>query len=590
MIKKTKKTKSLALILMLVMILTTVPMMAFATDTWDSVTVDGLTVSVSSGTEALEINTTSSKSNFDIDSTDSDYPFSFSMILSHGDYTGTPTVSNGGTFTVYDQTATEDYCLVTLPENTTSIVTIVTAANSKTLTFNCDEPTGGSAGSGTGVYSFLPAPGQFVNEGIDSGGWGDIYQSGGTALKTLKDAHSATGVSLGAYGGSIVFDFGANGIDNTSTNKYGVDFIVYGNAFTNWAEPGCIQVAQADANGEPDTWYDIAGSRHYMSGTDWNCKYVYANPTPSDNTSGTSTCVNVPYADTDNVSVNGSTQTWSSYSSMTTNTYHNHSWFPLARNYFDATDNTATTYTGSGVSGLMANISKIDGFATLKESQTVKDSSNNNIVSSATATLAYDGVNLNTSSATTTDYTFGYADVHANGSSYGTTSYNPYAAAGSSTGGDPIDISWAVDGNGQPVSLSSIRFVRVYTGVMNVGAFGETSTEVTGIYDADDAGTGTPSAPSIEIGDYTLEELYDEELVDTASPANMGVVEVDADGLADFLVSSTATVEATGGTNMYINSTNGTSLANVSLTAGTVVRIIAQSGTASPYIVSLKLI
>ncbi len=587
MTTRIKKTKLLAFVLMLAMILTLVPIMALADDTWDSVTVDGLTVSVSSGTEALAINQNSAY-DFDIDSTDGDYPFSFSMILTTGKYEGTPTVTNGGIFTVYSSSGGNDYCLVTLPEGTTSTVQIQTKDNKYDLTFNCEEPTGGTAGSsGTGIYSFLPAPGQFVNEGIDSGGWGDIYQSGGTALKTLVDANFATGVSLGAYGGSIVFDFGESGIDNTNTNKYGVDFIVYGNAFTNWSEPGCIQVAQdLDNNGVPDTWYDIAGSRHYMSGTDWDCEFVYGNPTPSDNTSGTSTRVNVPYADTDNVSVSGSTQTWSSYSEMTTNAYHDHSWFPLARNYFDATDNTATAYTGAGVSGLMANIDQLS-FATLKESQTIQDGDTppNAIVGSATATLAYKGVNLNQTAPTTMLYTFGYADVHANGSNYGTTSYNPYAATDSSTGGDPIDISWAVNSDGEPVSLSNIRFVRVYTGTMNVSAvFGETSTEIKGIYDADDTGSGAAQyIPTIK---YGQSQYY---MNVTVNHSNMGTTTINLNAGTYYINAAENNTDY-----FFINGVSKTSGQAVpfTVTSGetTYVQVITQDSTNSPYITLIKFV
>ena len=44
-----------------------------------------------------------------------------------------------------------------------------------------------------------------------------------------------------------------------------------------------------------------------------------------------------------------------------------------------------------------------------------------------------------------------------------------------------FDIDWAVDGDGRPIHLDSINFIRVYTGVnQNAGKIGELSTEITG--------------------------------------------------------------------------------------------------------------
>ena len=47
-----------------------------------------------------------------------------------------------------------------------------------------------------------------------------------------------------------------------------------------------------------------------------------------------------------------------------------------------------------------------------------------------------------------------------------------------------FDISWAVDTNGQPVSLPSIDFIRVYTAADEIlPTTGELSTEITGAID-----------------------------------------------------------------------------------------------------------
>ncbi|MBV8253301.1 MAG: hypothetical protein JO154_11895 [Chitinophaga sp.] len=68
-------------------------------------------------------------------------------------------------------------------------------------------------------------------------------------------------------------------------------------------------------------------------------------------------------------------------------------------------------------------------------------------------------------------YAWGYSDSYSN--DYVTYGYNTF------------DISWAVDGSGNPVSLGYIDFVKVYTGQnCNSGAMlGEISTEVKGARD-----------------------------------------------------------------------------------------------------------
>lgn len=571
-----RKTKLLSVLLMLAMLVALVPMGVLADDTWDSEVVGNLTISVSSGTEALEIVSSTHGENFDIASTDSDYPFSFTLKLSP--YTNVSSVAITSTGSGEAVTHTSgDYYLVTLPGDGSSSILTITPTNARERTFYCYPATGGTAGAaGTGIYAYLPAPGQFDNEGIGSGGWGDIYQSGSTNLKTLVDAHANTGVTLGAYGGSAVFDFGESGVDNTATNKYGVDFVLYGNAFSNWSEPGCVQVSQ-----DGSTWYDIAGSRHYMSGTDWDYEQVYANPTPADNTGGTSSLANVPYADKNNVSGSG-TQTWSTYGTVATNSYHNHSWFPLARNYFDTTERNATGYSaGGGASGMMANVSALP-FATLLEDQDIL--SGGSTVVADTTTLAFKGVNLNQTQPTTTLYAFGYADVHANGSSYGT-SVNPYAATGSSTGGDPIDISWAVNSNGEPVNLSNIRYVRVYTGVMNVSpAFGETSTEVTGIYNANDTGTGAATSDLVVKNGNTVK-----------NHSNMGTTDITTT-LTSYslrIFSDEPYVYVNGADVSGSCSSTAAYTQTVTFGAGEntkYIHVITQNGTESPYVTLFKIV
>ena len=65
-------------------------------------------------------------------------------------------------------------------------------------------------------------------------------------------------------------------------------------------------------------------------------------------------------------------------------------------------------------------------------------------------------------------FAYGYADNHSN----------------SNREGCSLDIAWAVDASGQPVSLSHIDFVRVYNAMnQSCGDIGETSTEISGAED-----------------------------------------------------------------------------------------------------------
>ncbi|MDO3695028.1 PKD domain-containing protein [Wenyingzhuangia sp. chi5] len=115
------------------------------------------------------------------------------------------------------------------------------------------------------VLSYRPGPGQYTNKNL-----GNIESS-------ESIIGNKTGlVSLGAMGGSIIFTF-----DHTVINKENEnDFIIYGNAFSGFSEPGIVQVS-FDENGNgiaDDTWYEIAGSAHSNEETLHNYNVTYVNP------------------------------------------------------------------------------------------------------------------------------------------------------------------------------------------------------------------------------------------------------------------------------------------------------------------------
>lgn len=488
------------------------------------------------------------------------YPFSFSLIASDRTKVASVTVSNGGSFHWayeedgnggyvtdedgnYVESTTTKYGVVVLPTTSASTVTVTGTGNIGSATFSCAQPCGGTTAAGTALYAYLPAPAQFVNEGVTTGGWGDAYDSTGTTLKGT----SATGVSLGFFGGYAVYEF-ENPIADDPTHPYGADFIVYGNAFWNNSEAGCIQVSQGpDDNGNWE-WYDIAGSMYYTKSTP-NASIKFTNPNPNEDkgitTAGaTSTLADVTYT------LNGTE------GKVTKNTFHNHSWFPLNANYFAA-------------SGSRAAMAKVDEFSFV--SRTLNSDS-------ITDTLTFTGTLLNNYPGTgkTDQIGFGYCDVHPNKTLGGTIAYNPYQTFTSSSdydtkvagtsGGDPIDIAWAVKSNGTPAKLGSIKYVRIYTGMAQMnGIFGEISTEVCGV--AACTGTGTGAAGKTltikkDLTSYKPESGWSKSLTPGA-----------------WTIKSSAS-------NVYINGARVDASSGYSLTveSGKTYQIITQNGTESPIV------
>lgn len=486
------------------------------------------------------------------------YPFSFSLIVSNRAKVASVTVSNGGSFHWayaqnadgsyvtdedgnYVESTTTNYGVVVLPTTSASTVTVTGTGNIGSATFNCAQPNGGTTAAGTELYAYLPAPAQFVNEGVTTGGWGDAYDSAGT----LK-GNSSTGMSLGFFGGYAVYKF-ENQIADDPTHPYGADFIVYGNAFWGNSEAGCIQVSK-----DGQTWYDIAGSMYYTKSTP-NASIKFTNPNPNEDkgitTAGaTSTLADVSY----DLTVNGTTTP----GTVTKNTFHNHSWFPLNANYFAA----------SGSRAAMAKVDELPFISRMLASNGVTDK----LTFTGTLLTNYPGTNK------TAEIGFGYCDVHPNKTLGGTIAYNPYQTFTSSSdydtkvagtsGGDPIDIAWAVKSNGTPAKLGSIKYVRIYTGMAQMnGIFGEISTEVCGV--AACTGTGTGAAGKTltikkDLTSYKPESGWSKSLTPGA-----------------WTIKSSAS-------NVYINGARVDASSGYSLTveSGKTYQIITQNGTESPIV------
>ena len=387
------------------------------------------------------------------------------------------------------------------------------------------------------VVSYLPI-GQFAT----GSGWG-------SATGKFTGGYSATGVSLGALGGYIEFEF-ANGITNNSNNPYGVDFVVYGNAFNGNPEAGAVQVSE-----DGKTWYELAGSMYY----DGNFNYAGTKVANKFSAAYTGTLNNatVEYTKGSSITV-GLKDASGSYAVPTGTLFGPAAWFPATDKYpqGSAHDNTGANVT----------------------------------VSHATNNLAFSGITAVPDYNTTATYAFGYADVTPNGSpaTYGD-AVNPYTLyTTAKTGGDGFDLEWAVDpATKMPIDVNgkTFRYVRVYSAVLDNATFGETSTEVCGIFttangqknaDGSAVDVGRTAAPTIIVGNKNIFNEYD------STPYGNTIV-VDTEGTLSN--GKTVTVTAETGANIYINSA---ATANYTATSSEPMRVIVQSGEKAPYIVIIK--
>lgn len=239
-------------------------------------------------------------------------------------------------------------------------------------------------------------------------------------------------VSLGAFGGSATYYFN-QGIKNDPLNPYGVDFTVYGNSTLTWSEPGIIQVMKDEnKNGIPDEiWYEIAGSDHFWNSTLMSYEVSYQN-------SGLTKASPIQW--TDNQGKSGI---------IPENSFHSQPYYPNST-YFPKVSSDKYSLRGTRISGFI-------------------DLSNPGFVNSYCRR-------------------FGYADNTPVLSFSEKLPDNPYTPEIEGSGGDAIDIGWAIDKDLKSVKLDEIHFIRIYTGMNDLaGWLGEISTEITGIRDIEPA-------------------------------------------------------------------------------------------------------
>ena len=283
----------------------------------------------------------------------------------------------------------------------------------------------------TRIIDFLPAPGQFVNSSESFNYAGASKLLGVDAEGNAVTPDPAAMVSLGGFGGYIIFGFDQP-VTNDPRHPYGVDFTILGNSFEPWekgwwCEPAAVQVMQdTNGNGIPDDgeWYELAGSDYWLSTTRRNITMTYHNPHYDSR-------YTVPWTTDDGQA-----------GALLTNAYHNQPYWPLPSCYPGGTDADRLSYTGTMI---MCSPDK-----------------------RCPSYIEFDRAPA-----------FGYADNRGVYTSDLTKPLNPYRDDEHGKASDGFDLSWAVDKDGNYVELDHVDFIKVYTnGSFNAGWLGEWSAEV----------------------------------------------------------------------------------------------------------------
>ncbi len=261
------------------------------------------------------------------------------------------------------------------------------------------------------LVDYYPAPGQHIN----------IASIGTPEAARVMTQNVSSLVSLGSFGGSIILKFETACI-NHPDNPYGIDFTIFGNAFAGSSEPGVVWVMNDEnRNGlADDTWYEIAGSSHYFSGTIRNYAVTYFK---------------TPQRDVlwkDNYGKTGH---------LFANEFNLQEYYP-ENEYFPSYPPDSVRFYG-----------------TLLE---------NNFI------------NTNSQEIKLAAPIFGYTDCHPRVADIDLSlPDNPYTLETEGAGGDPFDISWATDSLGNYVDLDSIHFIKIVSASLNdAGWLGEISTDV----------------------------------------------------------------------------------------------------------------
>ena len=298
------------------------------------------------------------------------------------------------------------------------------------------------------VYDYLPAPGQFINT-VTSGYKPDFTRD--SVMNYLQDVLCGKiggTVTLGSYGGYIVFGF-----DHPVVNKHDYDVKIYGNAMQSASvpdqaggscEPGIIMVGvDEDGDGVPsagDNWYEIKGSDYDRCMQNFEVTYYKPDEEKERIPHPSWRFINdieyVHWTTNDPEAADG--YVWR-------NTFHSQPYWPLW------IEDTVLTFRGTKLPNSSIDMSP-----------------------NGTGNVWFQPF-----------FGGGYADNLPNGDEPG------------------FKIDWAIDEDGNPVELDHIDFVKVYSGQLDYcGWLGEISTEVCGAEDLHPNAEGDDPGP--DPGDFTF--------------------------------------------------------------------------------------
>lgn len=242
------------------------------------------------------------------------------------------------------------------------------------------------------------------------------------------DAQSIIGqkgmVTLGGWGGYIIVGY-KDPIINHPDNAYGVDFSIYGNAYEGSSEPGIVQVMKDENhNGlADDTWYELQGGEHQNKSTISNYELTYYY-------------------------IDDTTITWKNNQNQSDtllrNGYHSQSYYPSAE-LFNNYPQDSVSFRG-----------------TLLPTKSVEESAGHWV---------------------NPPYSYGYVDnTQVNWSSPLNEVDNPETESVEGAGGDAFKLEWAVDTQGQSISIDTVHFIKIYSAVQFTSpVLGDVSPEIKAI-------------------------------------------------------------------------------------------------------------
>jgi hypothetical protein len=420
-------------------------------------------------------------------------------------------------------------CSVTLnssPEGTANKISVVKeGVTESSYTVTCF--TQKYSGLPDAVTDYLCIGSQYTNGlGISDYGLRGVATLLGSNKDAIDDSTSGP-ASLGNFGGYITYYY-EDALYDDPKNPYGIDFITFGNSVEGsnvFAEPGQVWVSENGAD-----WYALAGALHYDNTALWDYSITYTKLE------------------------NGRTSWTDNKGNSAIQPYYE---YPLPEYYplFDWTEALENSMTLSGI---------------LLQTQEGTNEYGNLLPPFPD---------------------FGYTDVGLRGTlvdgllTGDNKAGNPYL--GSYTKGnrqylsvtDGMDLAWAVDENGQPVTFENgVHYVKIVT-ASNIenGAIGEKSTEVNMVRvaaasESEVGQTAAPSAIKVDGNALALTEgkyIYDNVAVD-----------------GPFAVS----VDAAEGVNIYINSSRGHNAVFSGMPNHKMIRIIVQEGEKEPVIYYLNLV